>query len=89
MARRPLPPEQQYRCGACGNKTRFDEVQSIRRRVYRHTTVGGAVISVEVLEVLKEAIEEVTCSKCGRSDDIQVIEAIEVTTPEGTTNAAS
>jgi len=53
-----------YRCSACGNLTRFDVVSSRRTRAFHHYTVGGE-LEVTDVEVLSEAIEEVTCRWCG------------------------
>jgi hypothetical protein len=53
-----------YRCTACGNLTRFDVTSSRRTRAYHHYTVGGE-LRVEDVEVLGEAIEDVSCRWCG------------------------
>jgi hypothetical protein len=48
-----------YRCTACGNLTRFDVVTSRRTRAFHHYSVGGD-LDVEDVEVLDEAVEEVS-----------------------------
>ncbi|MBI2708759.1 MAG: hypothetical protein HYX34_03590, partial [Actinobacteria bacterium] len=63
-----------YRCGACGNITRFDVVSSRRTRSFHHFTVGGEV-TVEDEEVLTEVIEEVSCRWCGRPDAVRELPA--------------
>jgi hypothetical protein len=55
-----------YRCGACGNVTRFDVEATRRTRAFHHYTVGGD-LTIEEEEVLDETIERVTCRWCGAS----------------------
>jgi hypothetical protein len=55
-----------YRCTACGNKTRFDVLESKRVRSFLHFTLGGE-LTVEEEEVLDRTIEKVTCRWCGSS----------------------
>jgi len=62
-----------YRCTACGNLTRFDVVTSRRTRAFHHYSVGGD-LDVEDVEVLDEAVEEVSCRWCGHGNAIEVIE---------------
>ena len=71
MTRTPGPDER-YRCGACGNLTRFDVLGTRRARRFVHYTIGGDP-SVEEEEVLGESIESVTCRWCGSSDQIEVV----------------
>jgi hypothetical protein len=59
-----------FRCGACGNLTRFDVVEARRTRSYYHYTVGGD-LNVEEEEVLGAQFERVTCRWCGSSDQIE------------------
>jgi transposase len=56
-----------YRCGACGNVTRFDVLATRRTRAFHHYSLGGE-LEVEEEEVLEERIEQVTCRWCGASD---------------------
>jgi hypothetical protein len=58
-----------YRCEACGNKTRFDVVETKRVRGFHHFTLGGDVM-VEEEEVLDRVVESVVCRWCGSSDAI-------------------
>jgi hypothetical protein len=67
------PGVARYRCGACGNLTRFDVVTSRRTRAFHHFSVGGD-LSVEDVEVLEESVEDVTCRWCGNGTAIEVIE---------------
>jgi hypothetical protein len=60
------------RCGACGNLTRFDVIESRRTRAYYHFTVGGD-LTMEDEEVLEAERERVTCRWCGSSDRIEEI----------------
>ena len=64
---------QAYRCAACGNRTRFDVVETRRTRQFRHFELGGAS-AVEEEEVLASNVESVTCRWCGRSDAVEVLE---------------
>jgi hypothetical protein len=55
-----------YRCGACGNVTRFDVVATRRTRAFHHYSIGGE-LEVEEEEVLDERVEQVTCRWCNAS----------------------
>jgi len=59
-----------YRCAHCGNRTRFDVVETVRRRSYHHFTLGGD-LAIEEEEILSREIESVTCRWCDRSDGIE------------------
>lgn len=59
-----------YRCAHCGNRTRFDVVETVRRRRFHHYTLGGE-LTIEEEEVLGEQVEQVTCRWCDRSDGIE------------------
>ncbi|MGH2710723.1 MAG: hypothetical protein ACRDH9_05915 [Actinomycetota bacterium] len=61
-----------FRCGSCGNLTRFDVVESRKTRAFYHFTVGGE-LEVEKEEVLEAQRESVTCRWCGQSDRIEEI----------------
>jgi len=58
------------RCAACGNRTRFDVYETVRRRRFAHYTLGGDV-TVEEEEILDHAVERVVCRWCERSDAIE------------------
>ena len=66
-----LEPGHRFRCGACGNLTRFDVVATERTRRFHHLELGGRGV-VEEEEVLDRAVESVTCRWCGRDDAIVV-----------------
>jgi hypothetical protein len=57
-----------YRCGACGNLTRFDVVTTRRTSAFHHYSVGGE-LTVEEEKVLDERVDRVTCRWCGASGD--------------------
>ena len=61
-----------YRCGACGNLTRFDVVARRRTRQFLHYSLAGEP-TVEEEEVLDETIESVTCRWCGTVDQIELV----------------
>jgi hypothetical protein len=65
-------PGTRFRCGACGNLTRFDVVEARRTRSYYHFTVGGD-LEVEEQEILGAERERVTCRWCGSSDQIEEV----------------
>jgi hypothetical protein len=68
-----------YRCGACGNVTRFDVVATRRTRSFHHYSIGGE-LEIEDEEVLDEQIERVTCRWCNASGDTVQIETVEAET---------
>lgn len=59
-----------YRCSHCGNKTRFDVIDSVRRRRFHHYTLGGD-LTIDEEETLGRTVESVTCRWCDRSDGIE------------------
>ena len=62
-----------YRCGACGNLTRFDVTVARRVKEFRHFTVGGE-LEVDSTEVLAEDVETVECRWCRATGDaIEVV----------------
>jgi hypothetical protein len=62
------PMAVRYRCGACGNLTRFDVVTTRRTSAFHHYSVGGD-LTVEDEQLLEENVERVTCRWCGASGD--------------------
>ena len=68
-----LPDERtRWRCGGCGNLTRFDVTRSRRTTEFWHFDLGGDH-AVESTEVDREEVEKVTCRWCGRSDAVERI----------------
>ncbi len=65
-------PEQRWRCGGCGNLTRFDVTRSRRTVEFWHVDLAGDAV-VEDTEVRNEVVESVTCRWCGRSDAIELV----------------
>ena len=53
-----------YLCPQCGNKTRFDVLETKKVKQFQHFTLGGDM-TVEEEEVLSSTIESVTCRWCG------------------------
>jgi transposase len=69
-----LPTESmRWRCGACGNLTRFDVIHQMRVREYWHVDLSG-LATVESRETLDSAVEQVTCRWCGRNDAVELVE---------------
>lgn len=64
-----------YRCSACGNRTRFDVVDTVRRRSYHHYDLGGEV-EVEEEEVLERVVESVSCRWCDRTDSVEALDQV-------------
>ena len=61
-----------WRCGHCGNLTRFDVVRRARTREFWHVDLAGEP-AIDETEVLEEEIEEVRCRWCDRADSIEII----------------
>ena len=69
-----IPVEnQRWRCGACGNLTRFNVTRSRETTEYWHFDLAGDH-RVDEVEVLAETLESVSCRWCGRSDAIELVE---------------
>ena len=62
-----------YRCGGCGNLTRFDVVSTRRTRAFHHFSIGGE-LQVEDSEDLEVIIERVTCRWCGSDRHIEALD---------------
>ena len=58
-----------YRCTHCGNRTRFDVYERVRRRRFEHFTLGGEA-SVDEEEVLEREVERIVCRWCERADGV-------------------
>lgn len=65
---------ERYRCSACGNRTRFDVVETVRRRQFQHYTLGGEM-EVDEETVLERTVESVTCRWCDRTDTVSASQA--------------
>lgn len=61
-----------WRCGGCGNLTRFDVARTRRTQEYWHFDLAGEPV-VESTELKAETVESVTCRWCGRDDAIDLI----------------
>ena len=70
-------PTQRWRCGGCGNLTRFDLTRTRRTAEYWHFDLAGDAV-VEETEVLDQSVETVTCRWCGRSDAIELVARADV-----------
>ena len=74
----PIPaPHQRWRCGGCGNLTRFDVSRTRRTSEFWHFDLAGDH-DVEETEVRDEAVESVTCRWCGRDDAVELVERHDV-----------
>ena len=72
---------QRWRCGGCGNLTRFDVTRTRRTTEYWHFDLAGEH-RVEEMQVKAETVEEVSCRWCGRSDAIEVVDRNEAAVAE-------
>jgi len=64
---------ERWRCGGCGNLTRFDVTRSLRTTEFWHFDLAGEH-RVEEQDVLAEQVETVSCRWCGRSDAVTVVD---------------
>ncbi len=58
-----------YRCEACGNRTRFDVIESKRVKAFHHFTLAGE-LTIEDEELLERTVERVVCRWCGSHESI-------------------
>ncbi len=65
-------PQHRWRCGGCGNMTRFDVVREARTREFWHLDPAGAA-TVDDTDILSERVASVSCRWCGRDDVIEVV----------------
>lgn len=76
----PLPDEStRWRCGGCGNLTRFDVTRTRRTTEFWHFDLAGEP-QVEEASTDHEDVSAVTCRWCGRSDAIEVVSRAEAGT---------
>lgn len=69
-----LPDEQhRWRCGGCGNLTRFDVTRTRRTTEFWHFDMAGDHV-VESTDLRNEVVEAVSCRWCGRDDAIELID---------------
>jgi hypothetical protein len=61
-----------WRCGGCGNLTRFDVTRTRRTTEFWHFDLAGDH-AVEDSQTEHEQVESVTCRWCGRSDAIELV----------------
>jgi hypothetical protein len=61
-----------YRCGACGNLTRFDVTVTRQTRAFHHYRLDGA-LCVEEEEILAEHVDGVSCRWCGHGRAVEVL----------------
>lgn len=66
----PSQPRTRFRCGNCGNLTRFDVFETRRVRAFHHFSLGGDLF-IDEEEVLEADRERVMCRWCGSSDAIE------------------
>ena len=64
---------QRWRCGGCGNLTRFDVTRTRRTTEFWHFDLAGDH-TIEEEQVLGEQVDEVRCRWCGRADAIETVD---------------
>lgn len=69
-----MEPGNRFRCGACGNLTRFDVETVERMRRFWHVELSGEARAEEEERIELEVIS-VTCRWCGSADAMEVIES--------------
>jgi hypothetical protein len=67
-----LDESSRWRCGACGNLTRFDVTRSVRVREFWHFDLAGEH-QVEESVGEREELIGVRCRWCGRTDAIETV----------------
>lgn len=65
-------PSERWRCGGCGNLTRFDVTRARRTTEFWHFDLAGDH-EVEETQVREETVEQVSCRWCGRDDAIELV----------------
>jgi adenylate kinase family enzyme len=58
-----------YRCGQCGNRTRFDVYDTVVRRRFEHADLGGEV-TVEEETIVDRTVDRVVCRWCDSADHV-------------------
>jgi len=73
LAGLPLPDEtQRWRCGGCGNLTRFDVVRTATTQEFWHVDLAGTA-QVEESVTTTQRIESVVCRWCGRGEAVELV----------------
>lgn len=79
----PLPgPDTRWRCGHCGNLTRFDVLRTTRVAEYWHVDLAGEP-SVEETQQVSQVVEKVTCRWCGAADRVELVPRPDAEDPAG------
>ena len=66
-----------WRCGGCGNLTRFDVTRDRRTTEFWHFDLAGEH-RVEDTSTEREDVVAVTCRWCGRSDAVELVSRADV-----------
>ena len=65
-----------WRCGGCGNLTRFDVSRTRRTNEFWHFDLAGEH-RVEEAELVEEVVASVRCRWCGRDDAVELVSRAE------------
>ena len=66
-----------WRCGGCGNLTRFNVTRTSGTTQYWHFDLAGEH-TVEESTTQQETVDQVSCRWCGRADAIREIDRAEI-----------
>jgi hypothetical protein len=64
-----------YRCGTCGNLTRFEVVMTRRVREIHHIGVDGTPVAHRP-QIVAEAVEQVICGWCEQHDRVEELRPV-------------
>ena len=78
MSKRIPGPTERWRCGGCGNLTRFDVARVRRTAEFWHFDLAGDH-RVEETVVRDDTVESVACRWCGRADAVELVARADVT----------
>lgn len=62
-----------YRCSHCGNRTRFDVYDVVKRRRFEHADLSG-IVEVDEEEIIDRVIDRVVCRWCDRDDGVTEVQ---------------
>lgn len=68
-----LPDDRsRFRCGHCGNLTRFDVQRTTTSRQFWHVDLAGEV-RIDGEEILYDRVEAVTCRWCSSAEGVVIV----------------
>ena len=61
-----------FRCGRCGNLTRFDVQRTVTVKEFWHFDMAGDH-EIDSSETLAEEVASVSCRWCGATDEVETV----------------